>query len=169
MMKRTFFATIMVLLSLTALAGETMGSLFKVMPDSIIPTLSNTNRLDMIDFMEAKMKAEVTNTLDGTSQMMALTDDSLSLRMSDALTIEMFLVDTEEIVDSISQVICVIRTYQFLREGVSESTATFYSVRWRQLEQMPKISVANRRRIEAFQRSSILKPDDELATKKTIL
>lgn len=168
MMKRTLFTTIIVLLALRANAGETMGDYFKAMPDSIVPTLSKTNRLDMIDFMEAKMKAEVTNTLDGTSQMVALTDDSLSLRMSDALIIDMFLVDTEEVIDSISQVICVVRTYQFLRDDITESTVTFYSVRWRQLAQMPPMSVANRLKIETLLHSSILKQDEELATKKAI-
>ena len=34
---------------------------FKNMPDSICPLLSAVNRADFIDFLESKMKAEVTN------------------------------------------------------------------------------------------------------------
>ncbi|MBR6998224.1 MAG: DUF3256 family protein, partial [Prevotella sp.] len=42
-----------------------MADLFKAMPDSLMPYLTKNNRLDMIDFMEANMKAEITNQLEG--------------------------------------------------------------------------------------------------------
>lgn len=42
---------------------------FAQMPDSVAPHLSKNNRLDMMDFMDAKMKAEVTNKLGGKSEM----------------------------------------------------------------------------------------------------
>ncbi|MBP5338143.1 MAG: DUF3256 family protein [Prevotella sp.] len=77
------------LFSFLTLQAQTMRDVFKAMPDSVLPTLTTNNRLDMIDFMEAKMKAEVTNLLDGKSEMLALTGDSLCIRMSDALTVEM--------------------------------------------------------------------------------
>ncbi len=38
---------------------------FKNMPDSICPLLSAVNRADFIDFLESKMKAEVTNSFGG--------------------------------------------------------------------------------------------------------
>ena len=40
---------------------------FKNMPDSICPLLSAVNRADFIDFLESKMKAEVTNSFGGKS------------------------------------------------------------------------------------------------------
>ena len=42
-----------------------MKDVFRLMPDSLFPTLSANNRLDMIDFMDSQMKAEVTNLLGG--------------------------------------------------------------------------------------------------------
>lgn len=45
----------------------------------------------MMDFMDAKMKAAVTNLLEGESEMTALTDDSLSLKMNPCLSIDMWL------------------------------------------------------------------------------
>lgn len=42
---------------------------FKNMPDSICPLLSAVNRADFIDFLESKMKAEVTNSFGGKSEM----------------------------------------------------------------------------------------------------
>ena len=35
----------------------TMAAVFKEMPDSLFPYLTHNSRLDMLDFMEAKMKA----------------------------------------------------------------------------------------------------------------
>ena len=67
----------------------TMAALFKAMPDSLMPYLTKNNRLDMIDFMEANMKAEITNQLEGRTEMTALTADSLSLRMNETLRIDM--------------------------------------------------------------------------------
>ena len=46
---------------------------FKNMPDSICPLLSAVNRADFIDFLESKMKAEVTNSFGGKSEMTELT------------------------------------------------------------------------------------------------
>ena len=64
---------------------------FKQMPASLLPTLSENNRLDMLDFMDSKMKAEVTNRLGGKSEMTLLTDTTLSIRMSEALKVDMLL------------------------------------------------------------------------------
>ena len=47
----------------------------KLMPDSLVPYLSLNNRLDMVDFMDAKMRAAVDNSLGGESEMTFLSDD----------------------------------------------------------------------------------------------
>ena len=63
----------------------------KAMPDSLTPYLTTNNRLDMIDFMDARMKAVVTNALDGETEMTFLSDDSLAIQMSKAMLLEMKL------------------------------------------------------------------------------
>ena len=68
-----------------------MRDVFKQIPDSLVPYLSQNNRLDFIDFLDSNMKAEVRNKLGGMSEMTALTDDSLSIRMSNALQVDMLL------------------------------------------------------------------------------
>ncbi len=65
----------------------TAADIFRQLPDSLTPYLSQNNRLDMLDFMSANMKAEVTNLLDGKSEMTLLSPDSLSVRLSDVLTL----------------------------------------------------------------------------------
>ena len=87
-MMRKLFVFLLLSIAVSGMA-ETIRDVFKAMPDSLMPYLTTNNRLDMIDFMDAKMKAEVTNKLDGESEMLFLSDDSLSIKMSDALTLEL--------------------------------------------------------------------------------
>ena len=64
----------------------------KLMPDSLVPYLTVNNRLDMIDFMDAKMKAAVDNALTGETEMIYLSDDSLAIKMSEASLLTMKVV-----------------------------------------------------------------------------
>ena len=128
-----------------------MAELFKVMPDSLLPYLTTNNRLDMLDFMEANMKAEVTNLLDGKSEMTALAPDSLSIRMNSVLRIDMKVARVAEPVDSNTQIIRVIRTYT-LNENQTERIVDVYSSVWRKLSSV-------------IVQSSLLKRDDELLSK----
>ena len=95
-------------LSLFTSHAQTIRDVFKVMPDSLTPYLTANNRLDMMDFMDAKRKAIVTNQLDGDTEMLFLSDDSLAVRMSDALTMELGMehVDTTTVL-RMKQVYCV--------------------------------------------------------------
>ena len=106
-------------------AGEVqnMAEVFKQMPDSLLPYLTTNNRLDMVDFMEAKMKAEVTNLLDGKSEMTALTDDSLSIRMSPSLRVDMQLVSRDSIIVAFRQ------TYT-ISESQQATVTRYYSTSW---------------------------------------
>ena len=137
--------------SLERQEGASISDLFKAMPDSLLPYLTTNNRLDMLDFMEVKMKAEVTNLLEGKSEMTALTSDSLSIRMSDVLRIDMKVVSVPEPVDSSTQVIRVVRTYQ-LNDKQSERVIDVYSTSWRRLSSV-------------VEQSTLLRRDEELLTK----
>ena len=99
--------------SLSASAQQLMRDVFSQMPDSVLTYLSTNNRLDMIDFMTANMKAEVTNAFEGKSQMLALTDDSLSVQLNSAVRLDMLLLPTTATVDSCQQVVALIYTYHF--------------------------------------------------------
>lgn len=101
--------------------AQTISEVFKAMPDSLTPYLTTNNRLDLLDFMEAKMKAVVNNELGGETEMTFLSDDSLCVKMNDALTFELKLeksvsntqsqvLDSADSTDSI--VICLKKTYK---------------------------------------------------------
>ena len=111
-------------------AQITVRDLLKTMPDSIVPYLTENNRLDMIDFMASQMDAVVTNALGGKSQLVALTDQYASLRLNESSEVILRLFDVPTLVDSIPQVLCLIHTYG---TDFRESSVTFYSGSWRQL------------------------------------
>ena len=127
-----------------------MATVFKQMPDSLMPYLSKNNRLDMLDFMDAKMKAEVTNLLDGRSEMTAITDDSLSIRLSDALRVDMKLERVEQPVDSGYYVVRLVRTY-IINANQTERIADVYSSVWRKLSSCLEDSSLLRRDEEVFE------------------
>ena len=111
-------------------AQTTVRDLLKSMPDSIIPYLTENNRLDMVDFIESNMDAVVTNALGGKSQMLKLTDQYASIQLSESSSIAMRLLDVPTPVDSLPQILCLVHTYD---SGIRESTVTFYSLAWRPL------------------------------------
>lgn len=158
----------------TSRAGEEQDSLqspvllasevFKQMPDSVIPSLSVNNRLDMIDFMDSGMKAEVTNLFGKKSEMLTLADDSLSLRVSDALTVHMFLLTPSEVIDSCSKVICLLRTYN-LDDKMRSSETLFFTPQWRKLSIEPHFPETDFQRIAALNLQTILKWEREILKK----
>ena len=125
---------LIVLLGLMAVQSSTaqikMRDVFRQMPDTLLPYLTANNRLDFIDFIDSDMKASVKNSLDGSSEMTRLTDNYLSLRLSEGSSVDMRLLDVTESSDSVKQVICVVNTYG---TDVRESTIMFYTTGWQLL------------------------------------
>lgn len=99
---------------------------FVHMPDSLSPLLTAVNRADFIDFLESKMKAEVTNRMDGKSEMTLLTKDYLNIRLTAQSTWQMKLLPLN---DS-TQVICCVST---VCAPVCDSHICFYTSSWKPL------------------------------------
>ena len=159
-MKKTF-SILLLCCALSTNAQNRIGELFKTMPDSLMPLLTTNNRLDMIDFMDAGMKARIDNLLNGESEMTYLSADSLSIKMSNSLDICMFLIHTEETYDSCHQVICMETHYKLLTSGKTDISRQFFSVNWRPLNY--KTSDINRKR-----NSPVLEEDEEVFSKQPI-
>jgi len=115
---------------LTTSAQTLIRDVFKQMPDSIVPYLTANNRLDFIDFIDSNMKAEVTNSLGGKSELVKLTDSYLNLVLNASASLQMRLLDVTEPVDSASQIICFVRTFG---TDIQESIVDFYSLKWKPL------------------------------------
>ena len=152
-------------LSLSAAAGDgiTLRDVFRQMPDSLMPTLTQNNRLDFLDFLDAGMKAEVKNRLGGTSVMMTLTADSLSLQVSPALRVDMLLLPLAEPIDSMNQVVVVGET--FLADSVYGETAVrYFSTDWK-LIPTPPLSEIQQKRIDGLKLQTILKWNNDVLNK----
>ncbi|GEM_PF-1318966 len=134
-------------------AQPKMREVFLQMPDSLMPYLTENNRLDFIDFIDSNMKAGVMNSLGGKSEMLALTDDHLLLKVSHSMNVLMRLMPVQEMVDSCNRVVCMITTYG---NDIIESKIDIYSVKWRPLEATKYLDLPR----EAYQAS--LADDDPL-------
>lgn len=143
--------------------GILLKDVFRTMPDSLMPYLTENNRLDFIDFLDSGMKAEVKNSLGGNSQMTALTADSLSIRMSDALRVDMLLLAPETPVGGDS-IVCLVET--FGTDSLSlQSVVSYFTTQWQRLSAQPPLRAADKRRIDALKLQTILKWDDEVLKK----
>ena len=157
--------TLCMALSLTVNAGDsiTIRDAFRQMPDSLLPTLTQNNRLDFLDFHDAGMKAEVKNRLGGTSLMTALTEDSLSLQVSPAMRVDMLLLTLPEPLDSVHQVIVVGET--FLADSLyGETMLHYFTTDWYPIP-VPPLNKVQQQRIDGMRLQTILKWDDELLNK----
>lgn len=128
---------------LLSVQAQTVRDVFKSMPDSLAPYLSTNNRLDMIDFMDAGMKAVVSNQLGGDTQMTFLSDDSLSVKMNEA-----FLLDLKLQKKDTTTVVLLKRTY-LTQKGQYEVVSQSFTSYWRPLSK-PVVE------------STLSKRDDEL-------
>lgn len=158
-MKRLFAIYLMAIAAMAAVNADTLTvrNLFKDVPDGVFPYLSRNNRLDFIDFIDSNMKAEVTNELGGKSIMTTLADDSLTIQMNEACSVDLLLLTAAQPVDSCSQVIVLVRTVG-LQNQAQESEVEYYSVKWRRLEQRPALLSADQKRLdEHVKESNILK------------
>ena len=158
--------TVILLFGMTVMchAHDKISDFFREMPDSLLPVLSENNRLDMIDFMASKMKAEVTNRLGGRSEMTMLTDDSLRVKVSDAQTITLMLICPLDSTESGNKIICLIQTYG-TDESMLQSVTSFYTSQWNKIDQEPPLNDADIKRINALNMQTILNWDGDILKK----
>ena len=164
-MKRRYLGYLLLLFASVCSAQEqTLRDVFRQIPDSLMPSLSVNNRLDFIDFMDSNMKAVVRNQLGGTSEMTALTDDSLSIRMSDALRIDILLLTLDEPVDTIKQV--VVLAESFMSDSVYQDTSLkFNTSDWQLITKDIPWNDVQKKRIESLNLQNILKWNNDRLNK----
>ena len=135
-MKKIYIALLLFMVTVLPTCAQkvTCRDVFRAMPDSIVPYLTENNRLDMLDFMDSHMKAVVQNRFDGHSEMLTLSDDSLTLKLSDALLMTISLVESQEDIDGSRQLVCV-KEQIGVPSSVVNNKCTFYSLIWRKLDE----------------------------------
>lgn len=103
-------------------AAQSMRDIFINAPDSVFPLLTRTNREDCIDFLDAGMRARVTNRLEGKSELCSITDNFLELRSSEYSTVQLRLLPCED-----DTVIAVVRS---VCAEACDSRISFYKKNW---------------------------------------
>ena len=85
--------TVILLLALgcTMASAADLRTLFINMPDSIMPTLTKSERMDFLDFMDYGMKAVAKNKLGGESEMTVLQGNMLTVKTSQSGQLDMAL------------------------------------------------------------------------------
>lgn len=93
------------------------------MPDSILPLMTQNNRLDCIDFIENKMEAKVRNLFDEYVELVAMNDRYLKLRTSEKCELEVALMPRDT-----AMVICVANTCY---GPAADTELHFYTLDWK--------------------------------------
>ena len=163
MIRKLFVALFILSCIQTSAQALKIRDVFKQMPDSLMPYLSQNNRLDFIDFLDSNMRAEVKNQLGGTSEMTALTDDALTIKMNESLRVDMLLMESAS-TDSISHTIVMIET--FMTDSIhGQSTVKYFSPNWIPLVEKPQFDAEQQKRIDECILQNILKKEEELLNK----
>lgn len=152
--------------SLAVRAQLTARDAFKQMPDSVLPLLSASSRLDMLDYFDAKMKAEVRNELDGRSQLLNMGGDSLLLQLDESHRVTLIVTEAVLPVDSATQVIALCHTY-CLSSGEDDRVVQFFTSRWKPLSECPPLSVAAAARLPKSG-STLLRRDEQVLKAKPV-
>ncbi len=105
--------------------AQNMRELIKQMPDSVLPLLTRNNRLDMIDYLDSGMKAEISNKFGGQSEMTAIREDYVNIKLTERSSVAFKLLPFGN-----DNIICMVHTCKSIAD---DSQMKFYSVQWKQL------------------------------------
>ncbi|WP_455591431.1 DUF3256 family protein [Bacteroides sp.] len=129
-MKQLSLTILLFILGVTACSASAVAqeakTVFTNMPDSLSPLLTAVNRADCIDFLESKMRAQVTNRFGRKSEMTELSSDYIRMQMSPQSTWQMKLLP----VNDSTKVVCVVST---ACAPVCDSDIKFYTADWKEL------------------------------------
>jgi hypothetical protein len=131
-MRKLFYILSIVFLFASALRAQDMRTLFVGMPDSIVPILTVDKRADCVDFIDAGMKAKVTNLLDGKSELLQLTSDYLRMKMSSCSDMQMKLLPSS----TGDTLICMVNT---ISAEARDSRIRFYTKGWAEVKNVEKL------------------------------
>lgn len=121
-MMKVFFVITFVL-SVLASSAQTMRNVWIDMPDSVAMSLNKSMRTELADYVGMKVEAVTKNLLGDTIKIDTLTNDYISVRLSEASKLEMKLLA----MDGKGSIVCMIRTYY---GPAAESVISFYGLDW---------------------------------------
>jgi hypothetical protein len=154
-MQRSLIIILLICSSFTA-KSQTVTDVFLTLPEPLFLTLSENNKLDLIDLYKANQKAEVKNLLEDTCTLVKLTDNFLQIENGNS-TFELLLLPMV----NDSKIVCLIQT---LCAPVCDSQLAFYTTNWKKMDANIFFSLADK--------SRFIKDDtdvEEQTTKNTLI
>ena len=125
-MKKLVAVLFVICMGVCSVSAQLAKTCFTNMPDSLSPLLTAVNRADFIDFLESKMKAEVTNRFGGKSEMTELTPDYIRVQVTPQSSWQMKLLA----VNDSTKLICAVST---VCAPACDSHIDFYTTDWKAL------------------------------------
>ena len=113
---------LLVCVAVHGVAAQDMRSLFLNATDDIFPLLTKNNRADCVDYVEAAMKARVTNRLDGTTVLKKLTGEYMYMETSSNSWVEARLFSFGG-----DTLICMVKG---VKAEAADSRLSFYDCSW---------------------------------------
>lgn len=106
-------------------ASPSLKDVLKSMPADVIPILTHNNMLDMIDFLNASCKAEVTNRMNGKSEMTVLTEQFARIQLTPSNVTDIKLLPLQ----SGGALIYIVSTCK--TDSLTDSTIKVYTDQWK--------------------------------------
>lgn len=122
-MKKLFIITVLFLcVAVGETAAQGMREIFINAPDSVFPLLTRINREDCVDFVDAGMRARVTNRLGGKSELLKITPVFMELKSSDYSTMQLRLLPFKgDTIIAVARTVCA---------EACDSRISFYKKSW---------------------------------------
>jgi len=120
------------------LSAQTAEQLFISMPESLLLTLTKTNRMELVELYKGRLKATVENQMDDSCFLTRMTGDYLKIQ-EERSSLEIFILP----MINDSKVVGLIRT---VCAPVCDSNLSFYTVNWKPLNTNAFITPAGKER-----------------------
>jgi|GEM_PF-5624862 len=124
-MKKTF-AFWLLICSFSLSYSQKITPFFTSAPDEIIGAISQNQRKDLVDYYQAGKTATITNTLNGKSQLVKLSDDFVALKTSSAGSLEIKMLP-------INDTTYIFATIHTVCGEMCDSRISFYNSSWKPL------------------------------------
>lgn len=135
-MKKYILASFIVLTFIVSVQAQTASEVFTKMPISLMLSLSNSSRLDLLDMQKAGKAAIIKNEFGDSCSIEQLADDYLQLKSGTSSTEIILLPMIND-----SKVVCLIQTEC---APICDSRIEFYSTSWKQLDAKAFINPVNK-------------------------
>lgn len=124
---KKLFAVLFLALLVVPLSAKSVREMWVSMPDSLVGYLNKSLRLELMDFHDMGVKAEVSNLFNDTTSVDTITSDFIHVVLTKSSEMELKMLPYT----GGDSILCVVRTYY---GDASESTVDFFDQNWKHLD-----------------------------------